>query len=274
MDHGRCRTHSSQSRSAKTEGALGNGQRTTDNGQRRTDAGQRTESKALPTTDHGQKGTYAGQWTKSAPARKVVAGESVHAEPPRAHGANRDKHLYGLHNVVKPPHFLACCLFVCWRLRVRYDQYSIGFREQFRFGVSRKILPATCAGGGMDFNRIKRAEWTTSKLPDAVPACVLDEGSLRFVFSGLNHTAFDIAVYASQDGSPHHNARLASRLLRKFYRTGLVTRRVPIRGFTSEMILLFRVAWRHDTIPNSHASLTGRAYRQGPDWPTCAGPNG
>jgi hypothetical protein len=92
-----------------------------------------------------------------------------------------------------------------------------------------------------DPGRIRQAERTMSKLPDAAPACVHDEGSLRLVFSGLSHTAFDLAVYASQDGSPHHHARLASRLLAQFYRTGLVTRRVPIKGFTSEMILLFRV---------------------------------
>jgi hypothetical protein len=88
------------------------------------------------------------------------------------------------------------------------------------------------------------------ELPDAAPSCVHNEGSVRLVFSGLNHTAFDLAVYASQDGSPHHHARLASRLLVRFYRTGLVTRRVPIKGLTSEMILLFRVAWRKDAIPN------------------------
>jgi len=29
-------------------------------------------------------------------------------------------------------------------------------------------------------------------------------------FLGLNHTTFDLAVYASQDGLPHHHARLAS----------------------------------------------------------------
>jgi hypothetical protein len=32
----------------------------------------------------------------------------------------------------------------------------------------------------------------------------------RTVISGLNHTARSLAVYASQGGSPHHHARLAS----------------------------------------------------------------
>ena len=61
-----------------------------------------------------------------------------------------------------------------------------------------------------DPGRIRQAEWTKSKLPDTAPACVHDEGSTRLVFSGLNHTTFDLAVYASQGGLPHRHARLAS----------------------------------------------------------------
>src|SRR5208282_3702287 len=49
-------------------------------------------------------------------------------------------------------------------------------------------------------------------------ACVHDEGSRRLVLSGLNHTTFDLAVYASQDGSPHHHARLASGCWSSFAR--------------------------------------------------------
>jgi Transposase IS66 family len=41
------------------------------------------------------------------------------------------------------------------------------------------------------------------------PAYVQDEGSPRLVISGLNHTTFNLAV-ASQGGSPHRHARLAS----------------------------------------------------------------
>ena len=51
---------------------------------------------------------------------------------------------------------------------------------------------------------------TKCDAPDAAPACVQDEGSTQLVISGLNHTTFDLAVYASQGGSPHHHARLAS----------------------------------------------------------------
>ena len=49
-----------------------------------------------------------------------------------------------------------------------------------------------------------------SKLPGAAPATDHDEGSPRVVISGLNRTAFDLAVYASQGWSPTHHARLAS----------------------------------------------------------------
>ena len=48
------------------------------------------------------------------------------------------------------------------------------------------------------------------KLPGAAPATDHDEGSPRVVISGLNRTAFDLAVYASQGRSPTHHARLAS----------------------------------------------------------------
>ena len=56
----------------------------------------------------------------------------------------------------------------------------------------------------------RQAEWTMSKLPGAAPATDHDEGSPRVLISGLNRTAFDLAVYASQGWSPTHHARLAS----------------------------------------------------------------
>src|SRR5271165_2486896 len=49
-----------------------------------------------------------------------------------------------------------------------------------------------------------------SKLPDTAPVYVQNEGSTRLSLSGLNHTTFDLAVYASQGESPHRHARLAS----------------------------------------------------------------
>ena len=56
----------------------------------------------------------------------------------------------------------------------------------------------------------RQAEWTMSELPGAAPATDHDEGSPRVVISGLNRTAFDLAVYASQGWLPTHHARLAS----------------------------------------------------------------
>src|ERR1700677_2203060 len=39
-------------------------------------------------------------------------------------------------------------------------------------------------------------------MPGSAPATDQDEGSRQVVISGLNHTAFDLAVYASQWRSP------------------------------------------------------------------------
>src|SRR6516165_8789658 len=44
-------------------------------------------------------------------------------------------------------------------------------------------------------------------LPSAFPTA---SAPARTVIAGLNHTARSLAVYASQGGSPHHHARLAS----------------------------------------------------------------
>ena len=83
-----------------------------------------------------------------------------------------------------------------------------------------------------------------SELPGARPPRPdHDEGSPRVVISGLNRTAFDLAVYASQGWSPTHHARLRFRLLVRLYRTGLVTRRVPSERFQASAILLSRASW-------------------------------
>ena len=63
----------------------------------------------------------------------------------------------------------------------------------------------------------------------AAPASDKDEGSPRGI-SGLNHTAFDLAVYASRGGHPPPR-KTRFRLLARLYRTGLVTRRVPDERF-------------------------------------------
>ncbi len=89
-----------------------------------------------------------------------------------------------------------------------------------------------------DPGRIRQAEWTMSELPDTAPACVQDEGSKRLVFSGLNHTTFDLAVYASQDGSPHHHARLASGCWSSFARRDSYPQGFSERFQSSSLFLL------------------------------------
>ena len=89
-----------------------------------------------------------------------------------------------------------------------------------------------------DPGRIRQAEWTMSELPDTAPACVHDEGSRRLVLSGLNHTTFDLAVYASQDGSPHHHARLASGCRSSFTRRDSYPQGFSERFQSSSLFLL------------------------------------
>jgi hypothetical protein len=63
------------------------------------------------------------------------------------------------------------------------------------------------------------------------PRCTHGEGSPREVISGLHHTASGLAVYASQCGIAPAPRKTRFRLLAKLCRTGLVTRRVPTKGF-------------------------------------------
>ena len=94
-------------------------------------------------------------------------------------------------------------------------------------GVGRRYLQPPCSMETSGFPSSRRnpsdhspcssdpgvtgqAEWTMSKLPGAAPATDHDEGSPRVLISGLNRTAFDLAVYASQGWLPTHHARLAS----------------------------------------------------------------
>ena len=89
-----------------------------------------------------------------------------------------------------------------------------------------------------DPGRIRQAEWTKSKLPDTAPACVHDEGSRRLVLSGLNHTTFDLTVYASQDELPHHHARLASGCWSSFARRDSYPQGFSERFQSSSLFLL------------------------------------
>ncbi len=77
-----------------------------------------------------------------------------------------------------------------------------------------------------------------SELPDTAPACVHDEGSRRLVLSGLNHTTFDLTVYASQDRPPHHHARLASGCWSSFTRRDSYPQGFSERFQSSSLFLL------------------------------------
>src|SRR5271165_2658235 len=102
--------------------------------------------------------------------------------------------------------------------------------------------------------RIRQAEWTKSELPDTAPACVHDEGSKRLVLSGLNHTTFDLTVYASQDGSPHHHARLASGCWSSFARRDSYPQGFSERFQSSSLFLLSKAYLTQ----GHHTQLLGR----------------
>ena len=88
----------------------------------------------------------------------------------------------------------------------------------------------------------RQAEWTMSELPGAAPATDNDEGSPRVVISGLNRTAFDLAVYASQGWSPTHHARLASGCWSGSTGRDWLPAGFHLKGFKLPTILLSRAS--------------------------------
>ena len=83
-----------------------------------------------------------------------------------------------------------------------------------------------------------------SELPGAAPATDHDEGSPRVVISGLNRTAFDLAVYASQGWSPTHHARLASGCWSGSTGRDWLPAGFHLKGFKLPTILLSRAFLR------------------------------
>jgi hypothetical protein len=73
---------------------------------------------------------------------------------------------------------------------------------------------------------------TKCDTPDAAPAYVQDEGSPRLVISGLKHTTFNLAVCPLRSDGRLPARKTRFRLLARLCRTGLVTRRVSMKGFT------------------------------------------
>ena len=88
----------------------------------------------------------------------------------------------------------------------------------------------------------RQAEWTMSELPGAAPATDHDEGSPRVLISGLNRTAFDLAVYASQGWSPTHHARLASGCWSGSTGRDWLPAGFHLKGFKLPTILLSRAS--------------------------------
>jgi hypothetical protein len=91
-------------------------------------------------------------------------------------------------------------------------------------------------------------------MPGAAPASDKDEGSgQRGIFRGsIAQRLISLSTLRSESRlSPR---KTCFRLLARLCRTGLVTRRVPVKGFTFEMILLFRASWRNVWNPWNPAS--------------------
>ena len=112
-----------------------------------------------------------------------------------------------------------------------------------------------------------------SKLPGAAPATDHDEGSPRVVISGLNRTAFDLAVYASQGWSPTRHARLASGCWSGSTGRDWLPAGFHLKGFKLPTILLsrggygvrgvwgqteFQVNLKLGLTPRRHSAGTGR----------------
>ena len=64
------------------------------------------------------------------------------------------------------------------------------------------------------------------------------------MISGLNRTAFDLAVYASQGWSPTHHARLASGCWSSSTGRDWLPAGFHLKGFKLPAILLSRASWR------------------------------
>jgi len=66
---------------------------------------------------------------------------------------------------------------------------------------------------------------------DMAPAMTTAKAPARFQLSRLNHTASGLAVYASSGAVTHTRRKTRFRPLARRYRTGLITRRVLMKGF-------------------------------------------
>ena len=84
---------------------------------------------------------------------------------------------------------------------------------------------------------------------DMAPAMSTAKAPTKFELSRLNRTASGLAVYASPDEVTRTRRKTRFRPLAKRYRTGLTTRRVPLKGFkiaSCDSSSFPKLAWRKD----------------------------
>jgi len=97
------------------------------------------------------------------------------------------------------------------------------------------------------------------------PAMSTAKAPTKFQLSRLNGTALGLAVYASPDAVTRTRRKTRFRPLAKRYRTGLNTRRVPMKGFriTSCVSSSFpKLSWRKDML-----GLSGKPSMSEPIFP-------
>src|SRR6516162_9626485 len=142
-----------------------------------------------------------------------------------------------------PPRFVA----FAWRYHWLHPRFVPGAAECARAGLE---LVSRCPAG--------KLPWRTQDLPGSwgtpcpyalffdpgrteharplrrvgmAPAMTTAKAPARFQLSRLNRTALGLAVYASPRAVTRTRRKTRFRPLAKRYRTGLVTRRVPSKGF-------------------------------------------
>src|SRR5271166_5407281 len=120
------------------------------------------------------------------------------------------------------------------------DVESFRNRARLPKGITRRKRAGYDESKKVSRTLLKR----TSKLPGAAPATDHDEGSPRVVISGLNRTAFDLAIYASQGWLPTHHARLASGCWSGSTGRDWLPAGFHLKGFKLPTILLSRASWR------------------------------
>ena len=83
------------------------------------------------------------------------------------------------------------------------------------------------------------------------PAMSTAKAPTKFQLSRLNGTALGLAVYASPGAVTRIRRKTRFRPLAKRYRTGLTTRRVPLKGFkiaSCDSSSFPKLAWRKDVL--------------------------